>query len=674
MDRVLAAALTHFGGDPERVILTSTSYGGRGLYWYASGRPNVFAALVPMAASIPPNPALAAGICCRSGAAECCPAVWQFVGANDKPGMVQGHDEWDRIYKDQQRSGQRTTDYKYTRYEWAPPPRQKEYSYMTGHAPYELAWPDPSLQEWMLEQRCPGCTGPSLVQHTGPDLSWKRSVVQRPVSEGSSRPAASASKKKKPTKTTEAQKGGEMKGRRRKMKEKKQTKQKKRKKRKKRVRRKKRVKRRRRKKRSTPKDIAENETEDPLLPAAAGPETPLHAAARKGDLKTVRKLLRQGASMTAQVLEDKSRTPLHVAAHHGRQAIVKLLLEHDAPVNAGEVANWRPLHEVAHTGHMGIAELLLASGADVNAVANGGWTSLHQASGNGHPDLVTLFLDHGAVIDRSSDKEKLTPLHIAAQMRQDQVARVLIKQGADAALIDHAGFSALQYAERVQHQTTMQVLSGDVGEEGASRSHERSSSTRSERTPKRKQQGTQRGKQQRKRRSKEQRNQPERAAAGTSTHGDEEHPCGLEDIRLDGASVAWKIPPACEVVDLTRAGIGIKGAKALALALEKGGGRVRSLKISFNQLTDAGVVVIADALRNHHVPKTTRLELAANGMTAKGAAVLGKALSEHGGVDYLELSGNQCEYSMFRREGGITSLSHQAAEVLHVEYDDKSLV
>ena len=660
MDRVLAAALTHFGGDPERVILTSTSYGGRGLYWYASGRPNVFAALVPMAASIPPNPALAAGICCRSGAAECCPAVWQFVGANDKPGMVQGHDEWDQIYKDQRRSGQRTTDYKYTRYEWAPPPRQKEYSYMTGHAPYELAWPDPSLQEWMLEQRCLGCTGPPLVQHTGPDLSWKRSVVQRPVSEGSSRPTASASKKK-PTKTTEAQKEAGVKGRRRKI-------QKKRKKRKKRVRRKKRVKRRRRKKRSTPEDTTENENENPLLPRQpAGPETTLHAAARKGDMKTVRKLLRQGASMTAQVLEDKSRTPLHVAAHHGRQAILKLLLEQGAPVNAGEVANWRPLHEVAHTGHMGIAELLLASGADVNAVANGGWTSLHQASGNGHPELITLFLDHGAAIDRASDKEKLTPLHIAAQMRQDQVARVLLEHGADAALIDHAGFSALQYAERVQHQPTMQVLSGDVGEEGARRGHERSSSTRTrERTPKRKQRGKQRGKQQRKRRSKKQRNQPERAAAGTSTHGDEEHPCGLEDIRSDDASVAWEIPPECEVVDLTRAGIGIDGAKALALALEKSGERVRSLKISFNQLTDAGVAAIADTLRNHHVPKTTRLELAANGMTATGAAVLGKALSTHGGVVYLELSGNQCEYSIFRREGGLTSLSHQAAEVIHV--------
>ena len=37
-DALLAAALATFRGDPERITLTSTSYGGRGLYWYAASR------------------------------------------------------------------------------------------------------------------------------------------------------------------------------------------------------------------------------------------------------------------------------------------------------------------------------------------------------------------------------------------------------------------------------------------------------------------------------------------------------------------------------------------------------------------------------------------------------------------------------------------------------------
>ena len=92
VDRVLEAALAKFQGDPKRVILTSTSYGGRGLYHYAAKRPGVFAALVPMAASLYPTPSLARSLCCESGAPECCPAVRHFVGANDRPLMVGGHD------------------------------------------------------------------------------------------------------------------------------------------------------------------------------------------------------------------------------------------------------------------------------------------------------------------------------------------------------------------------------------------------------------------------------------------------------------------------------------------------------------------------------------------------------------------------------------------------------
>ena len=161
VDRVVAAALAAFGGDPERISLTSTSYGGRGLYWYAAARPEYLAALVPMAASCSPNHLLAEGICCASGEARCCPPVWHVVGAND-PGTVHHHDAWHATFEAQQRSGRRSADYRYVRYAWAPPPRQTAYAHMTGHAPYELAWGDdlPQLQEWLLRQRCVGCRGP----------------------------------------------------------------------------------------------------------------------------------------------------------------------------------------------------------------------------------------------------------------------------------------------------------------------------------------------------------------------------------------------------------------------------------------------------------------------------------------------------------------------------------
>ena len=182
-------------GDPQRIILSSSSYGGRGLYFYAAERPYVLAALAPMAASMEALPPLVEAVCCASGDRGCCPPIWHFVGGNDKPHMVSCHDGWDRGLRAQ---AQRTaaSEVKYTKYEWAPPPRQKDYSYMTGHAPYELAWAGnhTALHDWLLKQVCETCTGPNITTPSGPDVSWLKSVPD-------DAPAPPKKKKKKKKKT-----------------------------------------------------------------------------------------------------------------------------------------------------------------------------------------------------------------------------------------------------------------------------------------------------------------------------------------------------------------------------------------------------------------------------------------------------------------------------------------
>ena len=57
LEGLLELALRRFHGDPTRVYLTGQSMGGGGLWSYA-GRPNLFAALVPVCAASRPSPAL----------------------------------------------------------------------------------------------------------------------------------------------------------------------------------------------------------------------------------------------------------------------------------------------------------------------------------------------------------------------------------------------------------------------------------------------------------------------------------------------------------------------------------------------------------------------------------------------------------------------------------------
>jgi ankyrin repeat protein len=86
--------------------------------------------------------------------------------------------------------------------------------------------------------------------------------------------------------------------------------------------------------------------------------TPLHHAARRGDVKEVKKLLASGADLSAR--EDHLRsTPLAWAAKHGQLEMVKFLLAAGAPKSLPDDPSWATPHAWAvRRGHGEIARLL----------------------------------------------------------------------------------------------------------------------------------------------------------------------------------------------------------------------------------------------------------------------------------------------------------------------------
>ena len=116
-----------------------------------------------------------------------------------------------------------------------------------------------------------------------------------------------------------------------------------------------------------------------------------------------------------------------------------------------------------------------------------------------------------------------------------------------------------------------------------------------------------------------------------------------------GEGLGWVIPPDCTELDLSRAGIGAEGARALALALQHcdgGGCGLTALRLSHNQIGDDGARAIVHALGGDppalgHDPAgaagaaatvgaegrgVSLLDLSANGLTAGGAAALAELL------------------------------------------------
>lgn len=86
--------------------------------------------------------------------------------------------------------------------------------------------------------------------------------------------------------------------------------------------------------------------------------SPLHEAARKGDVKEAKKLLDAGADLNARDEHNRS-TPLGWAAKYGRLDMVKFLLERGAPKSLPDDPSWAtPLAWAKTRGHTDIVAVL----------------------------------------------------------------------------------------------------------------------------------------------------------------------------------------------------------------------------------------------------------------------------------------------------------------------------
>jgi len=106
-------------------------------------------------------------------------------------------------------------------------------------------------------------------------------------------------------------------------------------------------------------------------------ETRLYKAARSGNVKEVKRLLKDGADPDAA--DAHGLTPLHLAAYWGETEIVKLLIDAGADVNAqNKGKGWTPLHSAAVSGGMRsrkeIIDMLHDAGAKDSAKDKHGWT------------------------------------------------------------------------------------------------------------------------------------------------------------------------------------------------------------------------------------------------------------------------------------------------------------
>ncbi len=146
--------------------------------------------------------------------------------------------------------------------------------------------------------------------------------------------------------------------------------------------------------------------------------TPLHAAAKSGNLPIVAMILERGGDVNVRTATtfagESALTPLHVAAQYGHVDVVILLLSKRADVCISDAQGRGSLHFAARGGCDRVVRELIAERADFSIVSNSGETALHVACAYGYPAIVKQLLTLGSLPQAKSTKGGWTPLHYAA--------------------------------------------------------------------------------------------------------------------------------------------------------------------------------------------------------------------------------------------------------------------
>eukprot|EP00742_Colponemidia_sp_Colp-10_P018943 GILJ01021928.1.p1 GENE.GILJ01021928.1~~GILJ01021928.1.p1 ORF type:complete len:279 (-),score=25.31 GILJ01021928.1:156-992(-) len=212
----------------------------------------------------------------------------------------------------------------------------------------------------------------------------------------------------------------------------------------------------------------------------------LHEAAKLESLDIMRALLANGGVAYINSLDREKTTPLHIAARLGNLPMVEELIAHNADVNASNNSKITPLEEAVSRGHLHVVKRLLACtsqvwmavyyaaqrgdvgllelvlshpSADIEERADygGNFRPIDIAVGCGNLSMVKSLLSHGANLDGDGTPDKNQPV-LGLNTERVDILRLLLDSGANVKFLDDSGQSALHIAASYCFTASAQLL------------------------------------------------------------------------------------------------------------------------------------------------------------------------------------------------------------------------
>ena len=174
------------------------------------------------------------------------------------------------------------------------------------------------------------------------------------------------------------------------------------------------------------------------------------AAVQAGDIENLRKLLQKDSSLASS--RDATGVSALMHALYRRRADIV-----DSLVSAGPVLD---IFEATAAGRADrVSAVLQNDPAAAKSWSGDGFTALHFAAFFARPDIARALIRLGAdVAAVARNPMKVTPLHSAAAAHNAEIVRILVENGAPANARQEGGWTALHEAAQIGDKEMVKAL------------------------------------------------------------------------------------------------------------------------------------------------------------------------------------------------------------------------
>jgi uncharacterized protein len=191
--------------------------------------------------------------------------------------------------------------------------------------------------------------------------------------------------------------------------------------------------------------------------ARAGSYEDFFIAVKRDNPAAITELLRRGFDPNA--LDPSGRPGLFIALQDGSlKAAEALVAWPKTEVEWRSPKDESPLMIAAFKGHKELVRKLIERDAHVNKP---GWAPLHYAATGGHLEIMLMLLEEHAFIDAESPN-KTTPLMMAARYGSPAAVKLLLEAGADPAMRNELGLSAVDFALQANRKDAADLIAAAI--------------------------------------------------------------------------------------------------------------------------------------------------------------------------------------------------------------------